>query len=45
VLLRLPSQATIGELAARKPVNGAIELIVTANNQFSQHFRQQHKIY
>ena len=45
VLLRLAPQVTISELASRKAVSGAIQLIITANNQFAKHFKQQYKIY
>jgi len=45
VLLKLPKQVTIGELASRVLVKGAIEVIVIANNSFSEYFKAQYKIF
>lgn len=45
VLLKLPKQATISDLAARIPVKGALEVIILTNNAFGGHYKSQYKIY
>lgn len=45
VLLKLPKQATISDIALRAPVRGAIQIIILTNNQFASYYKNQYKIY
>ena len=45
VLLRLPKQASISDIASRVMIKGAIEIMVVAKNNFADYYLKQHKIY
>lgn len=45
VLLKIPKQATINEIASRVLVRGAIEIIIVTNNSFGEMYKKQYKIY
>lgn len=44
VLLKLPKQVSMSELASRVPVRGALEIIILCKNKFGEHYKAQHKI-
>mgnify|MGYP006897428358 CR=1 FL=1 len=45
VLLKIPKQATVNEIASRVLVRGAIEIIIVTNNSFGEMYKKQYKIY
>lgn len=45
VLMKLPIQATINDIACRVPVRGAIELLILTDNAFASEYKKQYKIY
>jgi hypothetical protein len=45
VLMKIPKQATVNDIASRVIVRGAIEIIIVTNNNFGEFYKKQHKIY
>ena len=45
ILMKIPKQATMNEIASRVLVRGAIEVVIVTNNNFGDMYKKQYKIY